>query len=390
MEQFTKEDFERLAEIESENCVSIFIPTHQSGIKVNEGVDQITFKNHIQKIQIELEKKGHRNLSSFVDRAYRLLDDNSFWKEQSKGLAVFFNDDMFEVFCLPVPFREFSSIAKKYVLTPILSLMIEGDEFYTLSLSHKRIRLFKNTTFNFEEINISGLVPQNADEVFSYYEFRKEIQGKNMDLGGLKRSKSKANIIIHGHNPEYDEDKYVFEFLRKVNDGIMNILKTEHSPLVVAAAEYVFSIYKKANTYQNLIDESIPGNPDRLNEYDLHEGAYSIVKNKLNTSRKKDIEKYPAWAGTGKTSYDLNVILSATYDGRVESLFIEEGKELWGKYDPEKRTTEVHSEKQKDDIALYSLAAAKTIENNGKAYLVSSKEMPEKNFNGSVAAVLKY
>jgi len=390
MEQFTREDFERLAAIENDFCVSIYIPTHQSGMEVNEGKDQINFKNQVQQIQLELEKMGHRTLSSFIDPAYRLLDNNSFWKEQSQGLAVFFNDILFETYRVPVSFQETAILSRKFMMTPMLSLLIEEDEFYTLSLSHKNIRLFKNNTFTYEEIDISDLVPENADEVFSFYEFKKELQGKNMDLGGLRGANQRSSIISHGHNPQDDADKYVFEFLRQVNDGIMEILKNKKSPLVVAAVDNVFAIYKSANTYTFLAEEGVKGNPERLDETDLHSKAYSVVKDKLNTPRKKDIEKYPAWAGTGKTSYDLNVILSAAFDGRVESLFIEKGKNIWGKYDPEKRKAEVHSEKQADDISLYSLAVSKTIENSGKAYEVSSSEMPERSIETQIAAVFRY
>lgn len=391
MDIFKKEDFEKLSLTKSKNCISIYIPTHQSGLEVNEGIDRIAFKSEVQKVQAELEERElqNRTVSEILKPAYLLIEDLSFWKDQGQGLAVFINDKEFYSYRLPISVAPFSTISPMFDLTPLLPMLSGEDKYYILSLSQNKIRLFRNTAFTYEEINITESIPQNAQEVFAVYEFEMEDKEKKAVKEGIKRTPGAGPLASHGSNPEDSQYLYITEFLRNVNNGIAEQLKEEKAPMIVAAVENLFALYKKVNTYRYLLDDFIPGNPDYISERELHEKALTKTKDHINKTRKKDIEKYSAWGGSGKTSYNLEVILTAAFDGRVESLFILEDKHIWGQYNETERKVTVHPEKGSDDVCLLSLAAAKTIDNSGNAYLVTEQEMPEKTPT-DIAAVFRY
>jgi len=43
------------------------------------------------------------------------------------------------------------------------------------------------------------------------------------------------------------------------------------APLVLAGVEYLFPIYQEANTYPDLVEEGITGNPENLKPEELHD-----------------------------------------------------------------------------------------------------------------------
>src|SRR5689334_12233346 len=77
----TKDIFVELASFENKPCISILMPTHRSGVEVNEQVDKSTFKNILQQVEKKLtEKKGDPAVAKNVlQPAYDLLNDNTFW-----------------------------------------------------------------------------------------------------------------------------------------------------------------------------------------------------------------------------------------------------------------------------------------------------------------------
>ena len=51
MDILSREDFEKLANFQGENCVSIYIPTHPFGKEVHNGKDALLYKNQLQKVK---------------------------------------------------------------------------------------------------------------------------------------------------------------------------------------------------------------------------------------------------------------------------------------------------------------------------------------------------
>src|SRR5690606_4507037 len=77
----TKDSFLQIATFEAPVCVSIFLPTHRAGVEVNEQHDRIVFKNALQKIEKDLDKKyGDETLiKDLLAPGYNLLRNDPFW-----------------------------------------------------------------------------------------------------------------------------------------------------------------------------------------------------------------------------------------------------------------------------------------------------------------------
>jgi hypothetical protein len=381
MDLFTLEDFEKLSGIKGDNCISIYTPTHQSGMEVNEGTDKLTFKNEVVKLKEQLiaEEKNPDILKPLYD----LLEDDIFWKDQFNGLAIFLHESSLWKFRTPVPFSLFSMSGEFFMLSPLATLLSDNGFYYLLSLSRNGVRLFKNTKFTIDEINIKEIVPGDMEEVMSVYEFGKLTQGrKNYD--------QYHSTHFYTHGTGADADKYIEEYFRQVDKGLEKVIKKDGAPLVLAGTDYLLPLYRKANTYKNLVEEGIPGNPDRLTEKEIHEKSLSVMKNILENPKKKSIERYRALAGTGKASYDLKTIVQASAQGRIESLFITKDQHIWGKFDEKNNLVEEHRQREPGDICLLNFAVTNTIVNSGKVYNFFTEQAPEENTGAAAFAVFRY
>lgn len=107
MSIITKKELAELSAVNQENCVSIFIPTHRAGEKVLQGVDALKLKNQLLEVKEKLEKRGfHTNeIEVMTAPVQQLINDTSFWRRQSDGLAIFLTNDFFKVYTVPVYFE---------------------------------------------------------------------------------------------------------------------------------------------------------------------------------------------------------------------------------------------------------------------------------------------
>jgi hypothetical protein len=69
-------------------------------------------------------------------------------------------------------------------------------------------------------------------------------------------------------------------------------------------------------------------------------------------------------------------------------LYFNNGSELWGIYNPEQHSVDIHDVKQPGDQVLINIAAINTFMKNGNVYLMTPEEMPEAR--AALNAVYRY
>jgi hypothetical protein len=66
-------------------------------------------------------------------------------------------------------------------------------------------------------------------------------------------------------------------YARKVDQALRGVLAGRETPLVLAAAEPLASIFRSVNTYPRLVDDVIAGNPDHVTDAQLADAARPIL-----------------------------------------------------------------------------------------------------------------
>ena len=80
--------------------------------------------------------------------------------------------------------------------------------------------------------------------------------------------------------------------------------------------------------------------------------------------------------GTGKTSTQLEDVVSAAYFSRVEQLLIKNRASQYGSFNPEENRVYL-TEQGNEQYDLYNFAAIKTISNGGQVYILDEEKMPD-------------
>lgn len=397
MEIINKEELKELANIQSDICISIYIPTHRAGKEVFNGEDQILLKNQVQKVKNNLEEKGLQDvqISKLLQPVLDLLEDTGFWRHQKKGLALFLTNNYFKYFRLPLQFDEYCLVSHSFHLTQLLPLLNNNGLYYILALSLSKSRLYKASRDHIEEISLGKGVPDSLEESMKYTESERSLQHHSGNAPGGAGGGSGVSGIFHGQAKGVNRDErqiFIAEFFRQLEKGVYQELKETDAPLVLVGVDHLQPMFKAESGLQNFYEKSINGSPDEMNIKDIHQKTWQLVQPHFNSVKEDIINKYRELAGTGKTSYNLQNIVPAAVNGRVEAVFVAKNACQWGKYKEEgpELKVELHNEFQEDDDCLISMSALTTFLNGGKAFVVDKEEMPETDADVDIIAVYRY
>jgi hypothetical protein len=355
--------------------VSIFMPTHHRG-----GVDQqdpIRFRNLLKSAEEKLEARGLRpaDARSLLKPAETLSNDNLFWRQQSDGLALFIEGDQYFYYRMPAVLSEEVGVGTRFYVRPMVSILSDCSLFYVLALSRDENRLLQCTARGSVHINLEG-VPKDMTDALHYETPKDRMQYHVPAPSGGSNFGGATAIQAGGKSmPNFDK-RNVLQYFEQVNKGVMKYMKEETAPMVLAAADYLHSLYREANTYRNLLPEGIMGNPDGVADDTLREQAWTIVQPYFDKARKDAVADFQRAAGTGVTATDLKEVLVAAHQGRVRFLFIANGFQQWGSFNTEDNSVKAHDRPEAEDDDLIDLATYQTLKHAGTIYIMKPEEMP--------------
>ncbi len=373
----SKEEFTELVNHKASNYITVYMPVHNAGVEVNEKHDLITFKNILQKAKQQLEEKGldQAAIEKVLKGGFELLNNESFWKNQTKGLAVYLSENGTKVIKLPVPVKEELIVNTSFLLTPLLPLMKKRKLFYLLLLSKHDSQLYEGDAFGLKKIEVEGL-PRGMDDVIRY----EEKGGKQLmrRAGASAGAPSAQGASFHGHGTGLaDDDEYLEQYLREVDQTLWTeILSTLQVPLIVAAVDYVLAAFKQTTHYKYLWSDHLTGNF----EYEDKNALYEKVKAKMEPYFKEDTKKallnFYNNSTNGLTSSIPSDVIPAAYYGQVSDLFVQKDEHIWGTFDEAGNQLVIHDTQQQNDECLINKSIIKTIMNGGDVHILAKEKMP--------------
>jgi len=383
MDFLEKNELKRLIQRGEGPCISIYMPTHRMFPGTKQ--DPIRFKNLLREAEKRLKEIGIRSVEAkkLLKPAKALIKDGLFWQYQADGLATFISSDLFYPYRLPLKFDELLVVTDRFHIKPLLPLFTHEGRFYILALSQNEVRFFHCTRHRVEEVELEN-VPRSLSEALQYDDPQKQLQfhTRTPAAGGERAA------MFHGHGTGKDDAKNnILRYFQQVDQGLRNILKEGPAPLVLAGVDYLFPIYREANSYPHLVEQGITGNPESLKAEELHEQARGIVEPQFLKAQEEAMAKYKQLAGSVRASKDLKEIVPAAWEGRIDILFVAGDVQQWGFFDPDKHVVHIHVEPEPGDEDLLDLAAAHTFLNGGRVYALRLEEMPDET---ALATIFRY
>lgn len=368
-----------LAALPAELTISLFIPTHHAGGQRQQ--DHIRLKNLLQQARHELtESSGKKVAETFLAPAVALSESPDLWVHPHEGLALFCRNGSVQYVWSPTTLPELMVTGQHCHLKPLMPLLQGDGRFYLLELTQHGVHLHAGTRFGLQAIALPG-APASLDEALGKADTEHHV-GVRSTHGGAAGS-----AMYFGTGAEDDSKEDIKQYFRRIDTSVCALLHAEVIPLVSAGVGYLLPLYAEVNHYAHLNKIGITGSPEHSDIRDLHRRAWDVVAPQFAAANDAARERFAQLAGTARTTTDLNAVLRAVYQGRVEELFISADDSRWGTYDM--TTEQVHEVEPRgvQDEDLLNTALIQALATRAKVHVLPQSQIPG---GGEVAAVLRY
>ncbi|MCK5441719.1 MAG: hypothetical protein KAJ23_07505 [Maribacter sp.] len=380
-----KETFESLMEKSALHCVTIYLPMDKKGKEQNLHLAQARLKKCIRQAQEQLaNRQMHvQDIADFLQPIEQLLDKVGLWRNPSDGLALFLDSgEALRYYKVPIMFEERTYVAGHFYLLPLLPLYHNDGLYYLLELSQDYVKLYEASRHHFKDLYLEDFAPGQLEEAVGFDYKPKMLQfrtGQNIHSAGA----------FHGHGEGKDDDKKeIISFFRAVDKGVKKVIVDQNAPLVLACTDYLLNLYRETSTYPNVYDTNVSGDPEFKVKTSLHQASWVLMESYFKRTQTEKVTQFNERYHTQKTSYEIDDILNAALNGRVDTLFIQNDTDIYGICDMENNEVTIDDQEEIYNTSLTNLAAMETFRQGGNVYFLSSDEMPVKG--NSMNALFRY
>jgi len=304
-----KEVFNKLKTIDGQLCVSLYVPMEVTG---DYEKNRIKWKNACQEAVNKLESE-HNNSGEFMKPALDLIDNTDFWAYQRPCLAGFYSEGYNETIQMPRANMEVVSVGNNFFTSPLISEITNKERIFILAVSKNETRFFEAVPDGIYPVKISDVVVDNIDEAINVDD--PTVSTQHHSAGG--------KAIFHANGPGTDmDDVRLKQYLRRIDDGLMEIIHDERVPLVLACVEEYYPVYKEVTKYKYLSQHMVVGNPENLSPAELREQIQPVFLEIRQNDIKEVVNNYGIKKGENLAMNNLKDIAVAADHKNVEQILI--------------------------------------------------------------------
>ncbi|MCH8475965.1 MAG: hypothetical protein LAT55_12150 [Opitutales bacterium] len=387
-----RKDLFQFAETAPSPRVSMYFPTHRLGVDVQQNA--IRFKNQLRVASQRLHELGlnEGEREQLLKPLESLRDHDALWQNQLDGFAAFSAGGEIRHFTLPFAVNESVHVGSDFRFRPLLPWFTEGEKFLLLALNLNGIELYEGDRYLIEKVALPKNVPTSLKEAMQYDEADPAM---SFHAGGNAptHQNHRHGAVFHGDGGEKDVRKdQILRFFREIDKGLHGYLQDKKWPLLTAAVEYLHPIYEEANTYSNLFPDNLPGAPENKRSEELHREAVALLEPQWEKTLQEQVERFRNHAlagetGDGKVADQLETLLPAAFQGRVDTLIYHPTAQIWGRFDPQTGDLDPGPRDENGNIDLIEFAALHTLKHGGSVHLDQHEVLPGEF---PMAAVLRF
>jgi hypothetical protein len=384
MATIDKRDIESLLQHEGWPAISIYMPVSRIG----DQQDPLRYKKIITEVTGRLIDEGMRapEARSLLEPEFMLINDKEYWKHLgADGLAVFRTGQKTLRYPLPVSFAEQAMVGRRLHIRPLLPLLA-GGPYLVLALSRKNLQLFRGDRYQLEAIVLPEETPKSMAEALQYDDPERHLQFHTKT--GTSRGQREA--MFHGHGMGFDDqNEDLVRYLQAIDRALFPLLEDEKVPIILAGTEELYAGYRNITKSRTILSHGITGNVSELSPEMLHEKAWDIALEFFTKEERQAVDRYQDNLGGDKVVDELQSVMTAAFDGRVDNLFVTENEQIWGQFDPEKRQVIVKKSDEFDGpfVDLLDEAVFWTLQKKGTVFVKTRDTMPTDTI---VCAQLRY
>ena len=369
----TRDDVDALAAVREHPCVSIYLST--TPLPKDADMARVELKNQLSEAVQQLRAAGtDRHLIEQQEEILvDLIEDVDFWRLLSYSLAIFATPTSVRTFRLPNRLSTALEVSDRFYLKPLLRAVTFPQAAFVLALAQNSVRLLEISAESpVYAVPVPGLPSDVADAVGL-----PSINGRTQDshiMGGRIQGAEGQKVRMR-------------QYARAIDRALWPVLSGLDLPLILAAAEPLSGIYRSVNSYPNLTEAIIPGNPEETPDEELGRAARGIL-DELYAAELDDLkDRMARRAAHGRAVTDLSDVARAATYGAVDTLFVDIDQSVPGLVDEETGAVTLSAE---DDAVTYGVVdeiLRRALLSGAEIFAVRADDMPG---GGAVAAGVRF
>lgn len=201
------------------------------------------------------------------------------------------------------------------------------------AITASRVRLFHATRFALSETYRPDL-PQSLDDVPGESDYENPVQASPVarpHTGAMNI----GNAQVYGDSPAEWRKGRLVDFTARVAAAMKRLLGEDSVPFVLAADAETGGHFQKAGDFGPLLAGVLEGNPEAMDERQLHAAAYAVVQRRLDGQRAVAVERFETLHGqtSPRAVTDVDKLVTHAVRGRVDTLLLVGDLAVWGRYD---------------------------------------------------------
>ena len=364
----TRPEFKALGDKRADACVSIYVDTTPLTQHVDASRTELSNLFVEGRDQLRDADFDKRRLVALTEHIDDLLDDDEFWRLQSNSLAVFATPDNLRTFRLANRLSPMVRVSDRFHLNPLLRAITFPHTAYVLVVSENMARLI--------EI-LPDTTPSNV-----------RIPGLPRDAASAVR---KSSLNDRGHSGRIHgtegQNVRLRQYARQIDAALRPVLAGRDTPLILAAADRLASIYRSVNSYPKLLSDHIASATDHTTNDELADAAREIL-DRANASEIADLRAlFEQRAGMNRATTDLSDAARAATFGAIETLLVDIDSDVPGSVDDTTGTIIFADGPSAITYDVIDEIAARALSTGSRVLGVRRADLPDK---AHLAAILRF
>jgi hypothetical protein len=362
----TRSTVERLLTARDDLSVSIYVPT--SPLTQEAQASRIELKNLAGEASRQLEEAGadRRGIEEIREALDELVEDEDFWAEQARSLAVFASPEGARTFRLPSRLPQVVEVADRFYVKPLLRAVSFPQAGFVLALAGGAVRLVEvlpdAPPFT---VNVADL-PTDAASAAG-----KASIADRAPVGRLQGSEGQKVRLR--------------QYARKVDRAVRAAIGASELPLILAATEPLESIYRSVNSYPQLAPTGLRGNPDTTSDAELAAEARTVLDQVYADELAAIRKRFDLRFSQERALTDVATVARAATYGAVDTLLVDIDEKMPGFVDDAGAVSLAQ-----DDAESYGVVdeiARRVLLTGGRVLAVRAPDLPG---DGALAAILRH
>jgi hypothetical protein len=362
----TRGQIGRLLQAREPYSVSIYVPTDP----VSDGsAERIAYGNLVSEALRQLGELtiARGELDELREALEDLGEEEDFWAQQARSLAVFATPSTLVTFRLANRLRGMVEVSDRFYVKPLLRVQTFPQVAFVLALAQGSARL----------IEVEPDMPAGPVRV---PDLPKDIASAS----GKASVSDKAPVRrIQGREGQKVRMRI---YARQIDQALRPLLNGLQVPLVLAATEPMATIYRSVNSYPHLTDATIAGNPETTTDAELAARAREVLDDLYAAQLGGVRDRFEVRANSGRGTSDVAEIARAATFGLIDTVMVDIDAAVPGTVDEASGAVNP-AEAGPDAYGILDEIARRVWLSDGRVLAVRAQDIPG---GGPAAAILRY